>query len=324
MIMTPSSDTTTTAERDPGAHLSGHRVTMKRWGIQVGPLGHLAAERQRLAGLTWEHFDASPMGATIGAVITGVDLTTDLPEAVIAELRRALLDYKVLFFRDQPLAPAQHVAFARRFGELEVHPFIPANAEQPELVRFAKSAEVGGYENSWHSDVSWRETPSMGAVLHAIDVPATGGDTLFADMCAAYDGLDDTTKSRVEGLSAVHDFMLAFAGQVKPEDAERTRAQYPPAVHPVIRTHGETGRKLVYVNRNFTDRILRVDERESNTLIDTLSRQAEIVEHQCRWSWEPHSVAFWDNRAVQHYACSDYWPSVRVMERASIIGERPR
>jgi len=311
------------ADRDPGAKLAARRMKMSRWDTQIGPLSHLAAERERLWKLSWEHFDARPVGATIGAVIDGVDLTSELPSGVVAELRQALLDYKVLFFREQPLTPAQHVAFARRFGELEVHPFIPANADQPELVRFAKSADVGGYENSWHSDVSWRETPSMGAVLHAIEVPATGGDTLFADMAAAYDGLDDATRTEVDRLSAVHDFMLAFSGQVKPEDRERTRAQFPQVVHPVIRTHPETGRRLIYVNRNFTDHIVGLDEKESLALIDRLCRQAEILEYQCRWQWEPDSVAFWDNRAVQHYACSDYWPATRVMERASIIGDRP-
>jgi taurine dioxygenase len=300
-----------------------HQVTMSRYGVKVGPVTHLATERERLNRLTWRHFDAKQVGATIGAVISGVDLSANLAEPVVAELRQALLDYKVLFFRDQPLTPAAHVAFARRFGELELHPFIPANREQPELVRFAKSAEVGGYENGWHSDVSWREVPSMGAVLHAVEVPSSGGDTLFADMYAAYEGLDDDLKERVDGLSAVHDFMLAFAQQVKPEDRERTRAQFPPATHPVIRRHGETDRKLIYVNRGFTDHIVGLDPDESTALIDRLSREADTIEYQCRWSWEPHSVAFWDNRAVQHYACSDYWPARRVTERASIIGERP-
>ena len=321
--MSTTEQTVANQERDAEPFTATSRVTISRWGIEVGPLGHLAAERERLAGLTWQHFNARPIGATIGGLIDGLDLTTDLRDEVIAELRQALLDYKVLFFRDQPLTPATHVAFARRFGELELHPFIPANREQPELVRFAKSAELGGYENSWHSDVSWREVPSMGAVLHAVSVPQTGGDTLFADMGAAYDGLDDTTKSRIEGLTAVHDYMATFGLMVKPEDREKTRAQYPPATHPVVRTHGETGRKLIYVNRNFTDHVTGLDRDDSTALIDQLSRQAEVVEYQCRWTWEPHSVAFWDNRAVQHYACSDYWPSVRVTERASIIGERP-
>jgi taurine dioxygenase len=142
-------------------------------------------------------------------------------------------------------------------------------------------------------------------------------------MGAAYDGLDDETKARIQDLSAVHDYMQAFGSVVKPEDRDKTRAEFPPAVHPVVRTHGETGRKLIYVNRNFTDHIVGLDADDSIALIDRLSRQADTIEYQCRFSWEPHSVAFWDNRAVQHYACSDYWPSVRVTERASIVGERP-
>jgi alpha-ketoglutarate-dependent taurine dioxygenase len=312
-----------TAETDPGAHLAALRVTIPRYGIDVGPLGHLASERERLAHLTWQHFDAKPLGPTVGGLIDGVDLTSDLPAPVISELRQALLDYKVIFFRDQPLTPAQHVAFARRFGELELHPFIPANREQPELVRFAKSADVGGYENGWHSDVSWREIPSMGAVLHAIEVPSTGGDTVFSDMGAAYDGLDDSTKAEIDPLSAVHDYSFVFGSRVKPEQRDEMRAKYPPVTHPVVRTHGETARKLIYVNRFFTDHVVGLDADASTALIDRLSRRAEIVEYQCRFQWEPHSVAFWDNRAVQHYACSDYWPSVRVMERASIVGERP-
>jgi len=312
-----------TAKKTAAPYTGARRFTMARWDVQVGPLGHLAAERERLAHLSWQHFDARPLGATIGALISGVDLTVELPHAVVAELRQALLDYKVIFFREQALTPATHVAFAKRFGELELHPFIPANPDEPELVRFAKSADVGGYENSWHSDVSWREVPSMGAVLHAVEAPQTGGDTLFADMGAAYDGLDDETKARIQDLSAVHDYMQAFGSVVKPEDREKTRAAFPPAVHPVVRTHGETGRKLIYVNRNFTDHVVGLDADDSIALIDRLSRQADTIEYQCRFSWEPHSVAFWDNRAVQHYACSDYWPSVRVMERASIVGERP-
>jgi taurine dioxygenase len=152
--MAATTDDVVPAEKDPGAHLAARRVTMRRYDIQVGPLGYLAAERERLTGLRWQHFDSRPVGATIGAVIDGVDLTVPLPDPVVGELRQALLDYKVLFFRDQPVTPAQHVAFARRFGVLETHPFIPANPERPELVRFAKSADVGGYENSWHSDVS--------------------------------------------------------------------------------------------------------------------------------------------------------------------------
>jgi len=319
--------TTDTAPRtgteDPGSGLDAKRMSLGPFDVQVGPAAHLAAERQRLAALQWQHFDARPLGATIGAEISGVDLRAELDDAVIAELRRAWLDYKVIFFRDQPLTAAQHVAFARRFGDLEIHPFIPANAEHPELVRFEKSAEVGGYENIWHSDVSWREIPSMGAVLHAVSVPQAGGDTVFADMAAAYEALPDDLRAQADGLSAIHDFALAFGRNLDEQALADMHLLHPPVEHPVVRTHPETGRRLLYVNRVFVREIVGLDREASAVMIERLSRYASIPEYQCRFHWEPDSVAFWDNRAVQHYACSDYWPEIRIMERASIIGDRP-
>jgi alpha-ketoglutarate-dependent taurine dioxygenase len=312
-----------TAPGDPGASLAATRVKLGEFEYEIGPLGHLAAERERLASLAWRSFEVVPLAATIGAEISGVHLGDELPDATIAELRQALLDYKVLCFRDQSITAARHVAFARRFGDLEIHPFIPANGDHPELVRFAKSADVGGYENGWHSDVSWRAVPSMAAVLHAVAVPPSGGDTLFADMYAAYDGLDDELRARVDGLVAVHDHVSSFGHQVPPEQREAIRAQFPPVEHPVVRTHPETGRKLIYVNRFFTSHIVGLGPDESHALIERLSRQADVIEYQCRIRWAPDTVVMWDNRAVQHYACSDYWPSVRVMERASIVGDAP-
>jgi taurine dioxygenase len=262
-------------------------------------------------------------GSTLGGHVEGVDLTTELTDQTIAEIRQALYDYKVLFFAGQPVTSEQHVAFARRFGDLEVHPFIPSNTGIPELVRFAKSAEVGGYENAWHHDVTWRAEPSMGAILHAIDVPATGGDTLFCDMGAAYDGLTDEFKERIEGLVAVHDYAIAFGRAVKPEDTAKIRRQYPPVEHPVVHTHPVTGRKLLYVNRLFVSHIVGVSADESVELIDRICRRSDIPEYQVRYRWTPDSIVFWDNRAVQHFACSDYWPEVRVMERASVVGGHP-
>jgi len=312
------------ADRDPGSHLRARRVRLDPYDIEVGPATHLADERARLADLEWQHFAARQVGATVGAEIEGVDLTADLPDPVVDELRQALLDYKVLFFRDQPLDPASHVRFARRFGDLEIHPFIPANTEQPELVRFEKSPDVGGYENGWHTDVTWRECPSLGAILHAIEVPAVGGDTLFCDMYAVYDGLDPDLRARIDPLVAVHDYAQVFGHQVPDDAKEEMRAKYPPVEHPVVRTHPETGRRLMFVNRFFVSGIKGLSEADSNALIDTLCRQATYPEYQCRFHWEPHSVVFWDNRAVQHYAASDYWPEVRIVERASIIGDRPR
>jgi alpha-ketoglutarate-dependent taurine dioxygenase len=315
---------TTTSDRDPGAPLRARRLRIEPYGIKVGPVGHLAEERARLAALQWESFTARPLGATIGAEVGGLKLSGDLTDDVVAELRQALCAYKVLFFRDQTqLDAAGHVAFARRFGDLEIHPFIPSNTEHPELVRFEKSPEVGGYENGWHTDVTWRERPSMGAVLRALVVPRSGGDTLFCDMAAVYDGLDDDLRDRIDGLRAVHDYAQVFGHQIPEEAKAELRAKYPPVEHPVVRTHPETGRRTLFVNRFFTTHIVGVEPEESVALIDQLCRAAEYPEYQCRFRWEADSVAFWDNRAVQHYAVSDYWPDARVVERASIVGDRP-
>lgn len=311
------------ASRDASVILANKRRKLKNSTVRVGPISHLAEERTALAQRTWTNFTAKQLGVTIGAELAGVDLRADLSDEVIAEIGQALAAYKVIFFRNQPLGPTQHLAFARRFGELEVHPFIPGNQAHPELVRFAKGADAAGYENTWHHDVTWRERPSMGAVLHAIQVPKVGGDTLFADMCAAYDGLDDAMKEKVDGLVAEHDYYLSFGIQVPADRRDEFRAKYPIVQHPLVPTHEVTGRKYLYANRIFLSRIVGMAEAESRELVEELCRQADYPEYQCRFRWEDHSVAFWDNRAVQHYAASDYWPDVRIMERASIVGARP-
>ena len=310
-------------EKDPSATLGATRKVMGG-GISVGPATHLAEERSRLGELTWNHFEVTQVGSTLGAEISGIDLTTDLSDAVISEIQLALDNYKVIFFRDQDLTSDQHVAFAKRFGDLEIHPFIPSNTGVPELVRFEKTAEVAGYENSWHHDVTWREAPSMGAILHGIELPPVGGDTLFSDMGAAYDGLPEEIKAQIDGLTAEHDFMKSFGHTVPQDRKAETREMFPIVQHPVVITHERTGRKLLYVNRNFVNRILGISDEESTALLSYLCDQAATVEYQIRFHWQPHSIAFWDNRAVQHYASSDYWPQRRVMERASIVGSRPR
>lgn len=311
------------ADRDPATIGRSLRFPIPGTDVSVGPVGYLAQERRRLESLAWEHFDVTRLSATVGAEISGVDLTRDLPDPVIAEIAQALADHKVIFFRDQPLTAEQHVAFARRFGDLEIHPFLPSNTDQAEVVRFAKSADVGGYENGWHHDVTWRVAPSKGAVLHAVQVPATGGDTIFSDAHAALDDLDDDLRSRIEHLVAVHDFAQVFGHGMSTEKRTEMREKYPLVEHPVVVTHDVTGKDLLYVNRFFVSHIANMDPDESRDLINRLCRPFELLEHQVRFRWEPHSVAFWDNRAVQHYACSDYWPDVRVMERASIIGGVP-
>ena len=248
---TPDTDAPPPSDRPDPTAIGAQRVQLPGSNVSVGPVAYLAAERHRLGELTWEHFDVIPRSATIGAEITGVSLGGDLAEPVVADLARALAEHKVLFFRDQPMVAAQHVAFARRFGDLEVHPFLPANTDVPEVVRFAKSADVGGYENGWHHDVTWREVPSMGAILHALQVPATGGDTVFSDAYAALAGLDPVVRERVEDLRAVHDFAHVFGHSMSAEDLARSQEQHPPVSHPVIATHQVTGRDHLYVNQVF-------------------------------------------------------------------------
>lgn len=295
----------------------------QRFPFLVGPRPYLAAEQERLEALTWTNFTARLMSPTIGGEISGVDLGQELPDDLVEELHQALLAYKVLFFRDQDITSEDHLRFAHHFGELEVHPFLPAAAESAELVSFAKDREMAGNENLWHSDVSWRVCPSLASVLRARAVPRIGGDTLFSDMYAAYECLDDATKERIADLRAVHDFTHSFGRGMDPETLRARQQEFPPAEHPVVRTHPETGRKLLYVNRVFASHIVGMDPDESAELLEELCRNATYPEYQCRFHWEVNSIAFWDNRAVQHYAVNDYWPQRRVMERATIIGDRP-
>jgi taurine dioxygenase len=270
---------------------------------------------------SFQQFEAKPLTPAIGAELLGVDLRT-FDEVLIKEVRAALLQYKVVFFRDQQLSPEQHIAFARQFGELEVHPVTPADQANPEVLHIAHGPDSRGKENFWHSDVTWRERPSLGSILRAIELPEVGGDTLFANMELAYDRLDDETKTQIESLVAVHDIARVFAGRLN-TDADALRAKYPPAEHPVVRTHPETGHRSLYVNTAFTSHIKDMDLDESDSLLKRLYQSAWNPEVQCRFRWQPGSIAFWDNRASQHFAASDYFPQVRRMERVTIAGDQP-
>jgi alpha-ketoglutarate-dependent taurine dioxygenase len=291
-------------------------------GMRPGPRRSLRAERELLAKLHFDRFEVRPLGATVGAELLGVDLAK-LDDPTFADVHAAWLAYKVVFFRDQNLSAEQQLKFAKRFGELEAHPFLEASQSHDEIVRFEKGEDAVGYENLWHSDVSWRERPALGSVLRAIDVPALGGDTLFSDMTAAYDGLDDELKKRIDGLFAVHDFTHNFGRALDADALAEKQKEFPAVRHPVVRTHPETGRKILYVNPIFVSHIEGLEPAESRGLLDLLFRQATVPEYQCRFRWQNDSVAFWDNRSVQHYAASDYWPDRRVMERVAIIGDRP-
>jgi taurine dioxygenase len=265
-----------------------------------------------------------PLTPSIGAEVGGIDLAVPPDDGTRAELDKAFIDHKVLFFRGQEITTAQHVAFCRHFGELEVHPFVPHKEGFPEVMVLRHDEEHRGRENTWHSDVTWRQEPSLGSMLRAIEVPDVGGDTLFCDMEAAYEGLGATMKELLRGLVAVHDFTRVFGAGKSADELTELREKFPPAEHPVIRTHPVTGRHSIYVNLAFTSHIKGMHRDESEQLLLYLYRQAAIPEYQCRFHWEPHSIALWDNRCAQHYAVSDYWPAPRVMERVTIAGDRPR
>ena len=292
-------------------------------GMKPGPRASVRQESERLGGLRFRRIGVRRLGTTLGAEIEGVDLGA-LDDEIFAEVHRAWLEFKVVFFRDQQIDAEQQVAFARRFGALEEHPFLDANEDHAEVVRFEKGPELSGFENLWHSDVSWREVPALGSVLRAIEVPRVGGDTLFCDMITAYAGLDDEIRERIDSLFAVHDFTHSFGRLLDAATLAERKKEYPAVRHPVVRTHPETGRKILYVNPIFVSHLDGVDPEASARLLDLLYRQATVPEYQVRFQWQAASVAFWDNRSVQHYAASDYWPARRTMERVAIVGDRPR
>lgn len=268
------------------------------------------------------HFTPEPLSPAIGAVLRGADLSKPPAEDFIAEVRQALLTYKVIFFREQNITRAQHIAFARAFGALEIHPATPKDQPDPEVLRITHGPNSRGQENNWHSDVTWRAEPSLGSILRAVEIPECGGDTLFACMNMAYEGLSPEMKRWITGLTAVHDIARVFARRLG-KSTEELHAKFPPQEHPVVRTHPETGLPCLYVNIGFTSHIKGLSPRESDWLLQHLYAQAAIPEYQCRFVWAEHSIAFWDNRACQHYAASDYFPAVRIMERVTIAGDRP-
>ncbi|MGW1840092.1 TauD/TfdA dioxygenase family protein [Streptomyces sp. NPDC002067] len=271
----------------------------------------------------YELFGVHPLARTIGAEIHGLDLSRPLTPALRDELNRALLEWKVLFFRDQHLTSADQRAFAAHWGELETNPLLPRGAGE-DVVRFDKAAgTTPTFENVWHTDVTFRARPAMGAVLQLREVPPMGGDTMWADMAAAYDNLPAEIKERIEGARAVHDYLPGFARFYSPEQLAPFQETFPPVEHPVVRRHPETGRRMLFVNTSFTTRITGFTEEESDRVLRLLFQQAHVPEFQVRFRWRPGDIAFWDNRATQHYAVADYAPHRRVAERVAIAGDRP-
>jgi len=293
---------------------------MLRFGIRPGPRPYLAERYDALAKETFDRIEVRRMSPVLGAEIRGVDLCQPLDADTVAEIERAHHVFRVVFFRDQRLSPAQHLDFARRFGELEEHPFLPAADDSPEVMRFDKNDDVVGVENIWHSDVSWREIPSLGSVLRAKEVPDIGGDTLFSDMVAAYECLDDEVKEQIEGLSAVHDFTKSFGPFLGPEELAQKQKEFPPVEHPVVRTHPATGRKNLFIGRH-ASHIAGRDLEESRALLNRVTDEAAKPPRVFSHAWHEGDIAVWDNRCVLHRGRT--WPSnqPRVMARTTIAGE---
>ena len=268
-----------------------------------------------------------PVTPAIGAEVRGVDLCRPLDPATVLALERALHDHLVLFFRDQPMTPEQQIAFARHFGPISIPPFAPRYGTLPELIVLDQKSPKGEGADNWHSDNTFMREPPMGSVLRAVQLPPLGGDTCFASMFAAYEALSPPIRELVGGLRAVHDLTLplqkGIAAGHTTANLEEMQKQWPPVVHPVVRTHPASGRRALFVNGNSTTRILGLGERENDVLLPFLVDHVRSPEFQCRFRWEVDSVAFWDNRSTQHFAVPDY-SERRVMHRVTIAGDEPR
>ena len=277
-----------------------------------------------------------PLTCTIGAEISNVNIGEAARDAdLMGEIRALLLKHKVIFFRDQDISRADHVAFARHFGELEDHPVAGSDPDHPGLVRIYKSPDSPNdrYENAWHTDATWRDKPPFGCVLRCVECPEVGGDTMWVNMAAAYERLPEHVKAQIAGLRARHSIEASFGAAMPIEKRLALKAQFPDAEHPVVRTHPETGEKVLFVNA-FTTHFTNFHTAENvrfgqdyspgaSQLLNYLISQAFVPEFQVRWRWKPNSVAFWDNRSTQHYAVMDYPPCHRKMERAGIVGDLP-
>jgi taurine dioxygenase len=276
-----------------------------------------------------------PLTASIGAELRNVSLAEAARSAALfGEIQELLLQHKVLFFRDQDISRADHVKLAERFGPLEDHPVVGSDPEHPGLVQIYKDLDSPAeqYENAFHCDATWREAPPMGSVLRCVEGPAVGGDTIWVNMVKAYERLPEHVKEQIADLRARHSIEASFGANMPIEQRLALHERFPDAEHPVVRTHPETGEKVLFVNA-FTTHFTNFHNAKNvrfgfdytpggSELLNYLIRQAFVPEYQVRWRWTPNSFAIWDNRCTQHYAVQDYFPAVRRMERAGIVGDK--
>ena len=277
----------------------------------------------------YRHIQVSPLCGALGAEISGVDLAAGPSDAVLADIRKALNDYLVIFFRDQDLTPDQQKDFGRRFGTLNIHPIYEPLPGHPEILQVVKEADaLNNIGDTWHSDATFLPEPPMGSILYAREVPPFGGDTLFANLYLAYEMLTDGMRRMLSTMNAVHSD--AFLTKVNTErNATRSTKLREGAiaaketVHPVVRTHPETGRKGLFINEPFTERFDGMSIAESRPILDFLLAHIKRPEFTCRFRWQVGSVAFWDNRCTHHYALNDYHGYRREMHRVTVNGDRP-
>jgi taurine dioxygenase len=268
-----------------------------------------------------------PVTAKIGATISGIDLRTPLTDGSRAVIEEALLTHGVVFFRDQDVTPDQQVTFARTFGTISIPPMSPGTGPRAEVMVLDQISPKGEGADNWHSDNTFMEEPPLGSILKAVMLPSIGGDTCFANAVAAYEALSESMRRFVDGLHAVHDITKPMrcaiaAGIFDAAKLPAVQAQWPPVEHPVARTHPISGRKALFVNGNSTTRIVELSNRENELLLPFLNDHIRSPEFQCRFRWEPNSIAFWDNRIVQHYAVPDYTER-RIMHRVTLTGDKP-
>ena len=288
-----------------------------------------AGRAQRLSGSRskgiYSTLDVKPASALIGAYVTGIDLSKPLSGEQTDDLCHALAENNVLFFREQPeLTPEQQINFSKNFGELHIHPAAPNYEGYPEVfvIRTHKNSQVNN-GGAWHTDVSCDVEPPLGTLLQLHEVPSVGGDTLFANMYAAFEAMSDSMKNLLRTCSALHESEQVYRGRFLDRGIDDAGKTFPSAEHPVVRTHPVSNREALYVNRAFTTKILEMEKLESDALLKFLFTHLEQPQFQVRFQWQRNSIAFWDNRCTQHFAMWDYWPEERKGHRVTIKGERP-
>lgn len=290
--------------------------------LRMGGPGRSFVRVDTVGVADYDRIRVEPITGSIGAEISNVDLR-DLDDEILGEIQDAWMAHKVLFFHDQDLTQQQHVDYASWFGELEIHPFIKNVETHPEIIVLESTPESFSAAETWHSDVTFRESPPLGSVLIGRKVPKWGGDTCFANMTLAYEMLSDAVREQIDGMYAIHSYAKAFGKGVPAEEVEQMRKKFPDQKHPLVRTHPVTGQKSLFMARNFMLTIDGMTPDESRSLRHRLYEQSQIPELQCRFRWRQNSIAQWDNRCTQHYAVPDHGGSHRRVERVTLVGDRP-